>query len=127
MVKESPGWTYILLEGYCNFHLYSSKKKVKVYSYENNDIWNGKKIEEIVDNNHYLTKHLHKRPKQCPRFPGSYCLKLDCKFFAWCDGYFHDMTHEMIKNYRRRDKKRKKSDIEPLNVKVKMNKKKIKK
>ena len=127
MVKESPGWTYVLLEGYCHFHLYSSKKKVKVYSYENNNFRNGKEIEKIVDNNNYLPKHHLKRPKECPRFPGSHCLKLDCKFFAWCDGYFNDITHEMIRNYRRRDKKRKKSDIEPLYTNLETDKRKVKK
>ena len=114
MRKEPPGWTYVLLEGFCFFDLYSSKKKVKVYSYENNDLFNGKRIERIVKNDHYFPKNLLKRPKGCPRFPGSHCLANDCRFFAWSDGYFSDMTHEMLKNYRRRDKKRKKSDTNAL-------------
>jgi len=125
MTKDPPpGWTYVLLEGYCFFKSYSNRKRTKVYSYEGNDFMRGKRTESIVKNDFYLPKHLLKRPKGCPHFPGSHCLEMKCRFFAWCDGYFSDMTGKMLKNYRRRDKMRKKSDMQRLIVEAKRRNKK---
>ncbi|NYZ61059.1 hypothetical protein H0O01_05180 [Candidatus Micrarchaeota archaeon] len=104
-MKKSPGWTYILLEGYCFFHLYSNKKKTKVYLLPDKDIFKEPKEEKIIKNEMYLPKNKLKRPKGCPGHPCYWCLERHCRFFSCAQGEFHQMTNKMLKFYRERDRK----------------------
>lgn len=113
-MKKSPGWSYILLEGYCCFDMFSSKKKTSFYTFPDNDFSKDPIKGKPVKNDFYLPKSKLKRPKGCPEHPCFECITLDCEFFSYCEGDFHKMTYEMFKNYWKRDKRREKADWKSL-------------
>ncbi len=97
-MKESTIiWSYILLEGYCTFGIYSDKKKVKCVDE------NGKSVME--KNNNYLPKSKLKRPKGCPFTPSHFCLRSKCRFFEYAKGNFNEMSYERFRQYRDHAKK----------------------
>lgn len=104
-MKTDPGWTYILLEGYCFFNLYSSKKKTSFYTFPDNDFSKKPVKGKPVKNQFYLPKSKLKPPKGCPGHPRFECLNLDCRFFNYCEGDFHKMPHKMFTWYRERDRR----------------------
>lgn len=104
-MKKNPGWAYILLEGYCLFDIYSSKKKTTVYTFPGNDFNKEPSEERLVKNDFYVPKSKLRKPRGCPGHPCSDCLGLHCRFFSYCDGRFSQMPYKTFKMYRARDAK----------------------